>query len=110
MFSRFFKNGTSIQASKGQKALSWRASHATDSLIPSLQVATSAFLLQPDAGEPATSEAPMSKQGWGQTRIYEVRHEFYTEDSISRKLLDALSYDIDFSSSLRRKLPMHGTH
>jgi len=35
-------------------------------------VATSAFLLQPDVGQPATSEAPMSKQGWGQTRIYEV--------------------------------------
>ncbi|KAA6427440.1 MAG: hypothetical protein FRX49_02103 [Trebouxia sp. A1-2] len=35
-------------------------------------VATSAFLLQPDAGQPAPSEAPMSKQGWGQTRIYEM--------------------------------------
>ena len=95
MFSRSFKNGTSIQASKGQKAIYRPASYATDSFIPSLQVATSAFLLQPDAGQPANSEASMSKQGWGQTRIYEVRHDFDSEDSISRKLLDAFMCDIE---------------
>ena len=77
--------------------------------MPSLQVATSAFLLQPDAGQPATSEAPMSKQGWGQTRIYEVRHGYDTEDSISRNLLDAFTCDIDVSSSLRGKMSMHDT-
>ena len=78
--------------------------------MPLLQVATSAFLLQPDAGQPANSEAPMSKQGWGQTRIYEVRHEAYTEHSISRILSDAFTYDVDVSSSLRGKLSMHGVH
>lgn len=38
----------------------------------SRSVATSAFLLQPDAGQPVPADKEQSKQGWGQTRIYEV--------------------------------------
>lgn len=38
------------------------------------QVATSAFLFHPEATQTAASEPRQAdRQGWGQTRIYEVR-------------------------------------
>lgn len=37
-----------------------------------MQITTSAYLCFPEAGQPVPAEA-QAKQGWGQTRIYEVR-------------------------------------
>ena len=45
----------------------------SDLHVADAQVATSSFLLHPEAPQAAPTEKEMSKQGWGQTRIYEVR-------------------------------------
>lgn len=57
-----------------------------------MQVATSAYLLSPEAGQPAPTEEKMSKQGWGQTRIYEVRHHMRLRERLFGNFLQLTSF------------------